>query len=283
MKHPDQVEKERNALWRALLFIQNNIQEEFDLEAVASEAGFSPYHFYRLFRTFTGESLKAYIRRLRLENAAFRLQTGQEQIIDIAFDSGFYTHETFTRAFRKQFNIHPSGYKKKETPDATDRFISEVGLVMFRKRTCAFMRITGPYAGSGTPDATNSAWSKIAGRMGIEPGRLHEQELFGVSHDDPSITETERIRYDACIGYPEGSEPAPLSLELAAGRYARAIHTGSFEDLTETYHYLIYEWAPLYGYSVDKYKPPFEQFTISPASGVYSLDSISVYVPVSDK
>ena len=60
--------------FKAIIYIQNNIEENIDLSDIAKEAGYSLYHFHRIFKKVIGESLKSYIRRIRLENAAFSLQ-----------------------------------------------------------------------------------------------------------------------------------------------------------------------------------------------------------------
>lgn len=89
------------SIWKALLFIQENLDEEVTLHQVAKAAHYSPYHFHRVFRAFTGESLHNYIRRLRMEKAAGRLRYSHQSVTDIALDSGYQTPsrslEPFTR------------------------------------------------------------------------------------------------------------------------------------------------------------------------------------------
>ncbi len=110
----------RKALWNALIYIQNHLDAPLTLEGVAKVAGYSAYHFHRLFKQFTGESIKAYIRRLRLEQTAFRMRVSRSQIIDVALDSGYFTHETFSRAFRQRFDLNPSQYQQSLPEDRSD-------------------------------------------------------------------------------------------------------------------------------------------------------------------
>ena len=67
----------KQRILRVLVHIQRNLDETTPLEELAAIAAFSPYHFHRVFRGMVGESVKEYIRRLRLErvvfNAAFSL------------------------------------------------------------------------------------------------------------------------------------------------------------------------------------------------------------------
>ena len=268
-----------SALWRALLFIQNNLHEDLSLEQIATVAGFSAYHFHRLFKTFTGESVKSYIRRLRLENAAFRLKTQKEQIIDIAFDSGFYTHETFTRAFNKKFGINPSEYKK-EKKAFSDSYLKNIKQVYFKKRHCIFKRYIGPYENSGIPTDNKSLWHSLIGYLPSNMKDITKLELFGISYDDPSITEHKNIRYDACISVPDNFSQTETSLILKEGFYISADHIGPFNELTKSYHYLIYNWLALYNYSIDENIAPFEQFHISKRDRYHKIDCITIFIPI---
>ncbi len=61
------------------------------LDMLADRVGFSPYHFHRIFREVIGEPAKEYIRRLRMDRAAYRLKVSEETILQIALDAGFKT------------------------------------------------------------------------------------------------------------------------------------------------------------------------------------------------
>ena len=85
---------------RVLVHIQQNLDDDLPLEKLARLAFFSPFHFHRVFRGMVGESVKSHIRRLRLERAAMRLKQSEMAVTAIAFEAGYETHESFTRAFR---------------------------------------------------------------------------------------------------------------------------------------------------------------------------------------
>ena len=65
--HVEQTYQER--ILKVLVHIQNHLDDELSLEELASVAYFSPFHFHRIFTALTGESIKSYVRRLRLERA----------------------------------------------------------------------------------------------------------------------------------------------------------------------------------------------------------------------
>lgn len=276
---PDSSIKHRDSLFRALRHIQAHLESELTLEEVAAEANLSPYHFHRLFKTFTGENVKAYIRRLRLELAAFRIRTKQERIVDIAFDSGFYTHETFTRAFNKQFGLNPSEYKKCKATDYVDSYIDRIERVYFRGRMCIFKRHIGPYEKSGSPEEPDSLWHQLAQYLPKERRDLSQLELFGISNDDPGITDSSKIRYDACIGIPEDLPQGDTTLNLKSGYYIAAHHRGPFSKLTDSYYYIIYKWLSLYNLQINHRIAPFEQFHLKSHSDTTKLDNITIFIP----
>jgi len=97
---------------KVLEYIHEHLDGELSLEQVANVACFSPYHFHRIFGGMVGESLKSYIRRLRLQRAAVKLKQSSDAVTQIAFEAGFETHESFTRAFNKMFGLSPVDFRK---------------------------------------------------------------------------------------------------------------------------------------------------------------------------
>lgn len=93
----------------AVAFIESHLFEPMTVKSIADQAGFSPSRFSRGFTHLQGESVMAYVRGRRLEEALRRiLNEPAVQIVDLAFDSGFDSQEAFTRAFARAFG-HPPG------------------------------------------------------------------------------------------------------------------------------------------------------------------------------
>lgn len=82
---------------------------------LADAAGFSRFHFGRIFSAALGESIAEFTRRLRLERAAAQLTSTNRTVGEIAIDAG-YSVEAFTRAFRAGFLMSPSEFRKNQ-PD----------------------------------------------------------------------------------------------------------------------------------------------------------------------
>ena len=102
----EQIYKER--ILRVLRYIQGHLDEPLSLDELAGIAYFSPFHFHRIFRGVVGESVKEHIRRLRLERAVSRLRLTDQSILNIALDTGYESHESFSRAFKTMFGATPS-------------------------------------------------------------------------------------------------------------------------------------------------------------------------------
>lgn len=95
-------------------YIEENINKPIDLLDLSKKAFCSVPHFYRIFNSIVGMSVKDYIRKRRLSIAANELISSSKRIIDIAYDYEFKSQEVFTRAFLKGFGITPGAYRRKQ-------------------------------------------------------------------------------------------------------------------------------------------------------------------------
>ena len=91
---------------RVIDYIEENINEDLYLESLAEVAGFSPFHFHRIFRAMVGETLNQFIQRIRIEKAAAQLvRNPKKSITEIAFDCGFSSSAAFARTFKENFHM----------------------------------------------------------------------------------------------------------------------------------------------------------------------------------
>jgi AraC family transcriptional regulator len=98
---------------RSVRLIDRHPHNQHSLESLAREARLSPYHFLRTFERLTGLPPHQYVRRIRLREAAVRLTTGRDKILDTALDCGFGDISNFTRAFRQEFGESPRRYRMR--------------------------------------------------------------------------------------------------------------------------------------------------------------------------
>ena len=98
-----------------LAYIESHRFEPLSLAELGSVAGFSPYHFSRVFTARFGESVMSYVRTCRLQAAALR-PTGDTPpaLIDLAFDCGFESQEAFKRAFRRRYGVPPGQFQRNK-------------------------------------------------------------------------------------------------------------------------------------------------------------------------
>lgn len=87
---------------KSIDYIEDNLKSEVSLSECARVAGFSIYHYYRVFGAFVGMPVMEYVRKRKLAWALTDLQK-KRRIIDIAMDYGFGSERAFSRAFKKEY------------------------------------------------------------------------------------------------------------------------------------------------------------------------------------
>jgi len=97
---------------KGINYIEANLDYDISLQKVSQKAGISQWHFQRIFRALTNETLKTYIRTRRLSRAFGKLLNTNQKIIEVAVVAGFESQESFTRAFKKVFNMTPYEARK---------------------------------------------------------------------------------------------------------------------------------------------------------------------------
>ena len=97
---------------RVMDYVSQNLTEPLTLDKLAGVAAFSPFHFHRVFKSHTGESLNNFIQRVRLETAARALRDKpQLEVTEIALDAGFGSSSSFAHAFKNHFGMNASEWR----------------------------------------------------------------------------------------------------------------------------------------------------------------------------
>ncbi len=104
-----------NNLQKTLDYIEEHIKEDITLEKLSSLCFYSTHHYHRIFQSVVGIPVADYIRKRKLSVAASEIIDSDKNIIDIAMEYGFNSHETFSRAFKRIFDITPNAYRKLNT------------------------------------------------------------------------------------------------------------------------------------------------------------------------
>ncbi len=96
-----------NPAHKALWFIESHLADALTLDEISGVAGISRFHMVRAFAAATGFSVMRYVRARRLTEAARALANGAPDILSLALDADYGSHEAFTRAFREHFGVTP--------------------------------------------------------------------------------------------------------------------------------------------------------------------------------
>nr|WP_316641919.1 GyrI-like domain-containing protein [uncultured Roseateles sp.] len=285
---------------RVLDHIDRHLDQALDLPSLAEVAHFSAFHFHRLFAAWTGETLGDYLRRRRLEVAAVHLANhSRRPVLDVALAVGFGSGEAFARAFKLRFGCTPSAWRE-QTPqrwadqleavraqaaqsnlDQADRkpgqatggplthpeyssnpeLAMEVKLNTLPGTRVAYLRHTGPYGPS-----VGRFWAETFFPWRAAQGLGHAP-CYGIGHDDPSVGDPAKFRYDACVEVPAdfvAKSPAGIA-DLPGGRYAVAAFYGTGADIGLAWTEFLRDWLPASGLEPDG-RPCFEYY---PADGRY--------------
>jgi AraC family transcriptional regulator len=274
--------KER--ILRVLVEIQRRLDEPLPLVELARLAGLSPHHFHHVFTGMLGEPLKAHIRRLRLERAAGRLKLSRLPVVQVALEAGFETHEAFSRAFHASFGCSPTQFRRRNGDPARlaavsgvhyhhsaqvrdfraarrVRKIMNVKIQQLKPTVVAFMRHVGPY------DQVGVTWDELLTVLGKEGWLGGPAQFIGICHDDPAVTLSNKVRYDACVTV-DGNfrgQGGVSTQTIPGGDYAVMTHFGPYETLGESYAKLLGQWLPRSGRSL-RTTPCFEIYLNSPES-----------------
>jgi AraC family transcriptional regulator len=106
-----------NPVGKALWFIETHFEGDLTLDDIANNAGCSRFHMTRAFGDATGHSIMRYVRGRRLTESARILARGAPDILTVALQVGYGSHEAFTRAFREQFGVTPESVRAEGTLD----------------------------------------------------------------------------------------------------------------------------------------------------------------------
>lgn len=201
--------------------IRGNLNENLSLETLAGVAGFSPFHFHRLFKSITGETVNEIVTRLRLERAVILLRsTPKLSITDAAFACGFKSRSVFSRAFKRQYGFNARQWDRQSPlknskngqvlegfPRYTLENLSdfagqdqfEVHLRSLPEQRLAYIRVYDSYSQFSK---VKEAYYRLTDWYCQHGGRLEDTTLYGMSQDDPEVTPLRLCRFDWCLTVP---------------------------------------------------------------------------------
>lgn len=245
---------------------------------IADEVASSPYHFHRMFRALTGETVARCLKRLRLERAAYQIDRTRLDVTEVAFEAGFETLEAFSKAFKREFGVRPSDLRALRTwngrlpssagihfePDGHEGWFfigetenaMEVKIVALPGQRFYAMRNIGDYW------QLPEKWQALV-RHVVEAGyKMPPKQAMILFHDHGDGVPMEGRRSDVAV---IADQEIPVAGELfveetPGGTYAITPHFGSHEEIGLTWDRWRSEWLPTSGWRHDATRPSLEWY-----------------------
>jgi AraC family transcriptional regulator len=281
---------------RVIDYLRENLDRQVKLEELAKVACFSEFHFHRIFRAVSGETLNVFTNRLRLEKAARLLRYSGQSLTGIALDCGFSSSATFSRAFRSGYDTSPSQFRKsgeiKKSKICKELYAGQgyllpmsaeekraafpVRLIDVPERQVAYIRVANAFEMHRVLAALKTLieWAK-------SQGIFSQGTLFGMSADDPHVTPKHLYRYEVCL-----ASPAPFEcmegiskLKMPAMRYAATRVSGDIRTVSTATDYLFRDWLVNSDYEPE-HAPGLEVFLEKENAMDWSHFELELCIPV---
>lgn len=285
-------------------YIEQHIDQPMSMDELAKAAGFSKYHFSRIFQSLLHESPAQYVNRIRMEYALFLLaHRTDKNMTDIAFELGFTDSAVFSRAFKNFFGMSPREYRQEYSTNCKDSFLlseynkntvrkewtdnlfpvtGQITIESMEEKQLAYVRHTGTY---------ETLAEEYAGLL--QKLFLHAQQqqllvddknwILAIYHDNPEFGEESQFRTSLCLTIPEGKqvqEDGVLgSMKLEGGLYAVGHFTIFPDQYGDAWNYMYREWLTCSGY-VPRNSYPFEVYRNNPNEEENHINKVDIYVPI---
>lgn len=176
------MEEYTKRIVKTIQYIDDHLDADLSLEKIAKIGAYSPFHFHRIFKLITGETLQVYIVRKKIEKSAFYLAVRKGiEIKEIYLDLGFSSHSVFCKTFKKYYGISPSAFRKS-APETFHKIIQK------ERKNGQIAPVFDPYI-CKIENLLN--WSAM--NLKIEVKELPEMNLasvmsLGIANVEPSYT-----------------------------------------------------------------------------------------------
>jgi AraC family transcriptional regulator len=274
-----------NPVKKALWFIESHFATDITLEDIANIGGASRFHMSRAFGAATGLSVMRYMRGRRLSEAARSLSNGAPDILAVALDAGYGSHEAFTRAFRDQFGFTPETIRAQgdlhnielvEPIKMDETLIANFEPPRFENGKRMLIAGLGERYNYETSAGIPMQWQRFGPHIGHIPAQVSGTTYGVCSNGDDAGN------FDYLCGV-EVSDFSKLHPEISrvsipAQRYAVFSHRDHISAIRQTWNTIWNKWLPESGYEVTD-APFFERYgeNFDPRTGMGGLE---LWVPI---
>ena len=249
MKHKkntsnDHIERINEVLYT----IHADLQCNYGVDELALRVAMSPFHFNRIFKENVGESVHAYIKRVKLEHAANLLLFSPEATIThIMHEVGFSSNASFAQAFKESFGVTPTKWREVDKAnDVRDLTFSNqplrVKIAMMPRFHVAYVRH------QGYDRSIKLAWLKLQDWALRHSIPFENQTMIGLHHSNPRFVEASKCHYVACLELPHVGaffrEGEIGVMDIPQTFCAIFSLQGVYGDLKKYMDVIYHEWLP---------------------------------------
>jgi AraC family transcriptional regulator len=269
-----------NPAGKALWFIETHFAQKITLEDLAGIAGVSRYHLSRVFGIATGHSVMRYIRGRRLTEAARHLADGAPDILAVALDSGYNSHEAFTRAFRDQFGITPEAVRAQrhlkniqlmEAIKMDETLLTSLEPPRFTCGRPLLIAGLSERYNSETSAGIPAQWQRFIPHIGHIQGQVG-RTTYGVLCNSDDCGNTDYISGVEVCDF--SRIPADLAtLRIPEREYAIFVHRDHISTIRRTWFTILNQWLPESGREL-AHAPELEVYgeNFNPATGTGGVE-----------
>ncbi len=248
----------------SLEYIYYHCGEVLSAKRLAKISGYSLYHFHRVFKAITSESVTQYIRNIRLEKSSNLLLYNIDKSIEtIASEVGFLSSSSFSSAFKKRFLMTPSkwraiNHEEKSTHQKIDSLfkINEPEIVHKSNLPITYLRI------HGYRKEIANTWLRLDKWLREQKSLEKEYTYIGVFHNYPSSLPHEECRYLASIHTSEkiakGGEFGTCVME--DGMFAKFSFYCTHDELYDLMKHAYQSWPSNSKYKIRNF-PAYAQYS----------------------
>jgi AraC family transcriptional regulator len=270
---------------RAIWFVEQGFGKEISLEGIAAAAGVSRFHMARAFGAATGHSVMRYVRGRRLSEAARALAAGAPDILAVALDAGYGSHEAFTRAFRDQFGITPEQLRAQGSLDPIElmepirvdkSMLIDLEEPRFEDGSPLLIAGIGVRYTCETNQGIPAQWQRFGPHIGNIPRQVGDV-AYGLCcnyDNDDSFEYVTGVEVSDFSDVPEGFS----SIRVPAQKYAVFTHREHVSAMRRTVSTIWSKWLPESRYKVAD-APNFERYDnrFDPRTGT---GVVEIWVPL---
>ncbi|WP_068703918.1 AraC family transcriptional regulator [Paludibacter jiangxiensis] len=265
-------------------YINNHLDEKLDLSKLADLSNLSPFHFHRITKAFLGEPIGAYITRTRVETAARLLRYTELPVQDIAFSVGYEMPSSLSKVFNQYYGISPIEFRNNKNFTIMKPAVINPALnlkapkmVDLADQNLIYIRHTGDYSSLDFCGAWTKLWGCVKSQKLFTAGIEH----ICIYHDDPKVTEPDKLRTDICLVIHKPAQPeGEIGVKtMPGGKYAVFLYQGSYDNLGSVYDTIFGYWLPESGAQL-RNVACFEKYLNNPDKTEPAKLKTEIYVPV---